>query len=88
VTYFHVELSQHSVILAEGLPAESYLDSGDRAKFSGGEVIVLYPEFTARAWEMHGCAPLVLSGAPVDAVRSRLGERARQYGMTRASLGG
>jgi hypothetical protein len=33
VTYFHVELPAHDVILAEGLPAESYLDSGNRAAF-------------------------------------------------------
>ena len=25
VTYYHVELPQHSVLLAEGLPVESYL---------------------------------------------------------------
>jgi autotransporter passenger strand-loop-strand repeat protein len=28
VTYFHVELPRHAIILAEGLPAESYLDAG------------------------------------------------------------
>ncbi len=30
VTYYHVELPRHDVILAEGLPAESYLDTGNR----------------------------------------------------------
>jgi len=29
VTYYHVELPKHSVLLAEGLAAESYLDGGD-----------------------------------------------------------
>ena len=40
VTYHHVELTRHSVLLAEGLPAESYLDAGDRSSFenSGGPV--------------------------------------------------
>ena len=33
VTYFHVELATHAVLLAEGLPAESYLDTGNRAAF-------------------------------------------------------
>ena len=28
VTYWHVELPEHDVLLAEGLPAESYLDTG------------------------------------------------------------
>ena len=30
-TYHHVELLEHAIILAEGLPAESDLDLGDRA---------------------------------------------------------
>ena len=29
VTYYHVEVPHHAVLLAEGLPAESYLDTGD-----------------------------------------------------------
>ena len=31
VTYWHVELDSHDVILAEGPPAESYLEMGNRA---------------------------------------------------------
>ncbi len=31
VTYYHVELAAHALILAEGLPCESYLDTGNRA---------------------------------------------------------
>ena len=34
VTYWHVELATHDVLLAEGLPAESYLDTGNRAVFA------------------------------------------------------
>jgi collagen type I alpha len=30
VSYYHVELPHHDVLLAEGLPAESYLDTGNR----------------------------------------------------------
>ena len=33
VTYWHVELDQHDILLAEGLPAESYLDTGNRDDF-------------------------------------------------------
>ena len=36
VTYFHVELAMHDGLLAEGLPAESYLDTGNRAAFANG----------------------------------------------------
>jgi hypothetical protein len=81
VVYHHVELDQHDVIQAEGLPCESYLDTGDRDTFSGGTVTALYPEFSARRWEMSGCAPLVLSGAALTAARSRLAERAVPRGQ-------
>ena len=73
VSYHHVELAQHDVLLANGMPAESYLDTGDRARFSnGGGVIALHPDFSARAWEMNGCAPLVQTGPVLTAVRKRL----------------
>lgn len=31
VTYYHLELPRHDIVLAEGLPAESFLDAGNRA---------------------------------------------------------
>ncbi len=36
VTYYHIELPNHDVVFAEGLPAESYLDIGDRSAFENG----------------------------------------------------
>ncbi len=39
ITYWHVELPCHAVILAEGLPAESYLDTGNRAAFGGPTLV-------------------------------------------------
>jgi hypothetical protein len=37
--YFHIELVEHDILLAEGLPAESYLDTGNRDAFAAGQVI-------------------------------------------------
>jgi hypothetical protein len=34
VHYFHIELEQHDILLAEGLTAESYLDTGNRDAFA------------------------------------------------------
>jgi len=34
VEYFHVEIADHGVLVADGLPAESYLDTGNRALFA------------------------------------------------------
>ena len=69
VTYHHIELERHDVVLAEGLPAETYLDTGDRARFTGGPVTTLHPDFAARVWEMAGCAPLVMSGPRLESVQ-------------------
>ena len=71
VTYYHVELPRHAVILAEGLPAESYLDTGDRSNFAngGGGPIALYPDFSSRIWDAEGCAPLVITGPQLNAAR-------------------
>ncbi len=70
VTYYHVELAEHDVLLAEGLPAESYLDLGDRANFTnGGGPIALHPDLSARIWEAMGCAPLIVTGPELNAAR-------------------
>jgi hypothetical protein len=34
VDYFHIELDQHGIVVAEGLAVESYLDTGNRAAFA------------------------------------------------------
>jgi hypothetical protein len=82
VTYFHVELPRHAVIMAEGLTVESYLDTGDRANFRDNVTIRLFPDFAgrftpevARLWETHGCAELVLSGERLAEIRRRLNRR-------------
>ena len=76
VTYFHVELPRHDVLLAEGLPVESYLETGDRANFdNGGAPLRLHPDFATRTWEARGCAPIVVSGPALDAARTLLTPR-------------
>ena len=80
-TYFHIELDEHDVLLAEGLPVESYLDTGDRARFdNGGKVATLHPDFSARAWDALGCAKLILSGPALEAARRHV---ARARGLRR-----
>jgi Hint domain len=72
VTYYHVELPRHSVLLAEGLPAESYLDIGDRAGFVDVTRIQPHSDPVSRAWEAAACAPLVITGARLASIRQRL----------------
>jgi len=77
ITYWHVELPRHDILLAEGLPVESYLETGGRAAFAnGGVVISLRPDFSTRVWEAEGYSPLVVTGTAFAAVWHRLAERA------------
>jgi collagen type I/II/III/V/XI/XXIV/XXVII alpha len=84
VAYFHIELPRHDIILAEGLETESYLDTGGRSNFSNTSPVRLYPDFSTPAenlaaiWEAEGCAPLVVHGPVLEAVRTRLATRVAQ----------
>ena len=74
VDYFHVELDSHDILLAEGRPAESYLDCGDRHSFeNGGGILTLFAAIVGRK---RGYAPLTLRGPEPDAVRAQLFARA------------
>ena len=81
VTYFHVELDAHDVVLAEGLACESYLDTGNRHAFEGeGRVAMLHTAFGRDAWVRAGCADLVLEGEALTAARAALLARAGALG--------
>ena len=76
ITYYHVELACHDIILADGLPAETFLDIGNRSVFAnGGEVTALHPDFAPAGvdylmlWEAHGYAPLMVTGLEVERAR-------------------
>jgi hypothetical protein len=80
VTWHHLELDSHDVILAEGAPAETYLDTGDRAKFEG-EVMLLFPDAaipgrTQIAREANSGMRLVVTGPILASIRHRLADRA------------
>ncbi len=67
VTYYHVALDAHDILLAENLPVESYLDCGNPASFSdfttaNGVPILLRPD-TAKTVEAFGCARLAEPGS-------------------------
>ena len=87
VTYFHVETQDaqgdatHTILLAEDLPVESYLDTGNRAAFTnGGGATPLHPDFARAVWQLGAVAPLVLSGPALHVVRRRLALRATVMG--------
>ncbi|RVU16815.1 Hint domain-containing protein [Methylobacterium oryzihabitans] len=71
VTYWHVELDAHDILLAEGLPAESYLDLGSRPWFAGSDAPLHDPEFVP-AQAPGRCRPVAVDGPVVEAERRRL----------------
>jgi hypothetical protein len=86
ITYVHVELDRHDLLLAEGLAAESYLDTGNRGQFQGtgapayGEADPVAEAAALQAFAERGCAKLVLRGPEVAAAQARLRARASAMG--------
>ena len=86
VDYFHVELEAHAILLAEGLPAESYLNTGNQGFFANSDQpLVLHPNLTNETdyptREAGSCAPFVWDENNVRPVWQRLAERAAALGQ-------
>jgi hypothetical protein len=84
--YFHVELEAHAILLAEGLPAESYLNTGNGGFFANSkDPLVLHPDLTDETdyptREAGSCAPFVWDEANVRPIWQRLAERAAMLGQ-------
>lgn len=76
VRYLHVELDTHDVISAEGLAAETYLDTGDRSGFANAaaapeDVRARPPQTVSQT-----CAEITVTGPTLAAVRRYLDSRA------------
>ena len=85
VDYYHVELDQHAILLAEGLPAESYIDTGNSGFFANsGAPMVLHPDLTDETdyptREAGSCAPFVSDEASVQPIWQRVADRAAAIG--------
>jgi hypothetical protein len=85
VEYWHIELDQHDIIFAEGLPAESYLDTGNRTGFvNGGVFIEAHPDFKPKHWAAT-CLPLVQEGPEIARTKAVLLERLKALGYVTTS---
>jgi hypothetical protein len=83
VTYWHVELDSHDILIANGLPAESYFDCGTRAWFGDAEGVV-NPNHKLGTPEQY-CRPLILDSLTIEVVAGRLRARAEQLGWTKTT---
>jgi hypothetical protein len=85
-TYYHVEVDDHSLILAENTPAETFIDNVDRMRFDNwDEYQALYPEGQTIVEMSY---PRAKSRRQVpQAIRTRLADRARAlYGANFSSV--
>ena len=85
VDYYHVELDQHAILFAEGLTAESYIDTGNSSFFANsGEPTMLHPDLTDKSAyptrEAGSCAPFVWDAESVQPIWQRLADRAAEFG--------
>ena len=82
ITYYHIELPQHTVIFAQGLPAETYLDSDNRQFFISADQVasnvqtletVEFSENYGRDLYLANCyAPFVTEGPVLEAIQEKL----------------
>jgi hypothetical protein len=90
VEYFHLECGSHTIILAEGLTVETYLDTGDRAVFdNAGTTLSLHPRLeinsAVKSWA-DACAPLVTDAAVAEPIWQWVADRASQLGHVAADV--
>ncbi|MBO9579644.1 MAG: Hint domain-containing protein [Sphingobium sp.] len=72
VRYWHIELETHDIVLAAGLPAESYLPDGNRRAFgNAGKVVELDGSLDPQNWD-NAYAPMVAAGPQLAEIRRRL----------------
>ncbi len=68
VEFYHIELATHDILLADGAPAESYRDDGNRWLFRNANTGWGLPPLAP-------CAPVLTGGPIVDAAWRRLLDR-------------
>lgn len=85
VDYYHLELDAHAILIADGLPAESYLDTGNRGFFANAGVPLLHPatmnDVDPPTREAGSCEPFVCDEARVRPVWQKLADRAVASGQ-------
>ena len=85
VTYWHVELDSHDILIANGLPAESYLEMGNRSFFRENDVTALgaVPDSPAdERSHLDFCRPFHGDGPIVEVVKQQMRQRLASIGWT------
>ncbi len=73
ITYWHIELDEHDVLFAEGLPAERHLENDNHEDFEGGATVNMQPlRNGSEGASTMTCALVRRQGFEVELMRSIL----------------
>lgn len=75
--YYHIETEKHSVIMADGMLTESYLDTGNRYLFTPAQKVV---SLKGKSWSADVAAPLIVERSVVEPLYREIAERADAMG--------
>ncbi|KAA8414850.1 Hint domain-containing protein, partial [Acetobacter sp. DmW_125131] len=78
--YYHIETEAHSVIMADGMLTESYLDTGNRRAFSQKGNVVSIGSTSNLTWD-DAAAPLTVSREAVEPLFRQIENRADKAGF-------
>ena len=78
--YYHIETETHSVIMADGMLTESYLDTGNRRAFSQKGNVVSIGSTSNLTWD-DAAAPLTVSRETVEPLFHKIENRADKAGF-------
>ena len=78
MTYWHVELAAHDLMLCEGAWTESYLDMGNRSAFEEHDgPLQLHPDFSPESWQARACQQQERGGPVVATIRRVIDARVK-----------
>ncbi len=88
ITYYHVELDRHDILVAENVAVESYIDTGNRGMFEHAQGTPRRDPVFGRGsrWDASAYAPLCLGGATLREIRREQQERAVALGYAARTL--
>lgn len=75
--YYHIETEKHSVIMADGMLTESYLDTGNRHLFTPAQKVV---SLKGKSWNADAAAPLMVERSVVEPLYHEIEKRADLMG--------
>ncbi|GBR47361.1 outer membrane protein [Neokomagataea tanensis NBRC 106556] len=78
--YYHIETEEHSVVMADGMLTESYLDTGNRRSFRQQGDVVSIGHSRQMTWNKDSAAPLEVSRTFVEPLFRVLEKRANKVG--------